>query len=156
MKPKQSPVEFCEQHNAPLVEINGQRVCIAEYLDACIGKQKVVDVIRQGRTIFYFFENGHAVPLLCSCCGAPLDVNVVYERQDAIGRRFNGFDTAPVKLKNGRMGVELHLHFKPKNFLEEELEVPVSLDVAAKMHHPDGCPNTPAAMKKDRQRKMKR
>lgn len=156
MKPQQPPIEVCEKHSTPLIDINGQRACIAEYLDACIGKQKVVDVILQGRTISYVFENGHAVPLLCSCCGAPLDADVAFERQDVIGRRFNGIDTAPVKLKNGRMGIELHLRFKPKRLLEEELEVPVSLDMAAKMRHPDGCPHKPAPIKKDVQRKRKR
>ena len=156
MKPQQPPTEVCEKHNAPLVEINGQRVCIAEYLAACIGQQKVVDVTLQGRTISYVFENGHAVPLLCSCCGAPLNADVAYERQDVIGRRFNGIDTAPVKLKNGRMGTELHLRFTPKRLLEEGLEVPVSLDVVARMRHPDTCPHKPAPVKKGGRRRKKR
>jgi hypothetical protein len=71
-----------------MVKINGRWECAAEYLDRCLGQQPVVDLVQRGRTVYYVFENGHQLPMLCFCCGTPL----VYDdlersRRDMRGRR---------------------------------------------------------------------
>ena len=52
-----------ERDGFPLLEINGEPRCPAEYVEACIGNQKVSDVILRGGTLYYVFENRHELPL---------------------------------------------------------------------------------------------
>jgi hypothetical protein len=40
-----NPYALCERDGFPMVKIDGQLQCVAEYLDRCIGQQKVVDLI---------------------------------------------------------------------------------------------------------------
>jgi hypothetical protein len=36
----------CERDGFPMVKIQGRWECVAEYLDRCIGQQRVVDLIQ--------------------------------------------------------------------------------------------------------------
>lgn len=141
---KIDPAAFglCPQHDAPLVKVGGKKVCIAEYMEACLGWQKVVDVILRGKTIYYIFENGHAVPLLCFCCGKPLAVkNIHQERRDIVGRRFQATSARLVTTSDGKSHVEFHLELSKKGWFSKEVVVPLPLRVAARMEHPETCPH---------------
>ena len=59
---------LCKRDGFPLVKINGQWECVAEYLDRCVGGQRIKDVIQRDDTFYYIFESGHELPLLCFCC----------------------------------------------------------------------------------------
>ncbi len=110
-----------------MVEVNGEQVCIAEYFDACIGAQKVVDVIQEGKTIWYVFQDGHAVPLLCFCCGEPLSVaDFDEERRDVVGRRLAATSASLVQTDDGEEHVKFFLELSPKRLFSEELSVPLS------------------------------
>ena len=134
------PIDVCPQHNAPMVVVKGRKVCIAEYFNNCITTQKVVDVLLEGRTIWYVFQDGHAVPLLCSCCGKPLGVkDIDAERKDVVGRRLVSTAASLVELDGGQQIIEFLLEFSRKRLFGKGLTVPVSLDVAARMRHPESC-----------------
>ena len=128
-----------------MVRVNGQKVCIAEYFNLCIGMQKVVDVIQEGRTIWYVFQDSHAVPLLCACCGQPLGIQDIDPmRQDMTGRRLESTAASLVESDSGQQIIEFHLEFSRKRLFGKGLTVPVSLDVASRMRHPESCPLYPA------------
>ena len=67
-----NPYPLCERDGFPMIKTDGQLQCVAEYLDRCIEHQKVVDLIQRGKTIYYVFENGHELAMLCFCCGESL------------------------------------------------------------------------------------
>ena len=89
---------LCERDGFPLVKINGRWECVAEYLDRCVGGQRIDDVIQRDGTFYYIFESGHELPLLCFCCGESL---VVKSPKEDRGRRLESMSVGLVSLDDG-------------------------------------------------------
>jgi hypothetical protein len=124
-----------------MLTINGRLECSAEYIDRCVGGQLVVDVVQRGKISYYVFENGHELPLLCSCCGGPLWVdNIEEERETVCGWRLRSMSIGVQTLEDGRDIEELNLEFSKTGFLSRIVQVPVAFEVAARMRHPADCP----------------
>jgi hypothetical protein len=124
-----------------MLTINGRLECSAEYIDRCVGGQPVVDIIQRGKTPYYVFENGHQLPLLCSCCGGPLYVgNIEKEREAVRGWRLESMSIGVQTLQDGREIEELNLEFSKAGVLSRIVQVPVAFEVAARMRHPADCP----------------
>jgi hypothetical protein len=58
----QDSVPICAKDGFPKVRIAGR----------CIGGQRIVDLVKCGETVYWVFESGHQLPMLCFCCGKPL------------------------------------------------------------------------------------
>jgi len=145
----------CKQDGFPLLTINGCQECVAEYLNRCIGSQKIVNVVRHGKTTYYVFENGHELPLLCSCCGGPLAVPED-ESQRMCGRRLEAMSVDWQQLEDGREVEELVLEFSKKGLLSQPAYMPVAFEVAQKIKHPAECPNKGRAPRSKRRFKKRR
>ena len=148
----------CKRDGFPMLKIKGRWQCVAEYLDRCIGQQRVVDLIQQGDTVYTVFENGHELPMLCFCCGRPL----VYDdlersRRDMRGRRLEAMSFDMVTVRDGSEVLQFRLEFSKKGLLSQRVCVPVAVEVAARLRHPDHCPRKgESPKKKSRQRKRRR
>jgi hypothetical protein len=152
---------LCKRDGFPLVKINGRWECVAEYLDRCIGGQRIVDVTQRDETIYYVFESGHELPLLCFCCGAPLEVeDPKRERRRMRGRRLESMSVEPALLEDGTETLQFRLELSKKGVEPSGIAVAVAVESAAQMHHPPGCPHVARASKKTtgrlKRRKRKR
>ena len=76
----------CEQDGFPILEINGEPHCIADFVDHCIGGQQITDIVQRNSTLYYVFESRHELPMLCYCCGYPLQ----YDDPQLIRQRMRG------------------------------------------------------------------
>ncbi len=65
---------YCKQDGFPMVNIEGRWECAAEYLHHCLELRTIADVVQESQTIYFVFDDGHAIPLLCFCCDQPLAV----------------------------------------------------------------------------------
>ncbi|MBN1583627.1 MAG: hypothetical protein JXA89_23170 [Anaerolineae bacterium] len=140
MKKNDNPL--CPNDQFPMIAIHGQLECVAEYLLRCVGGKRVVDVVREGETGYYVFENGHELPLLCRCCGEPWPMNDLRdERQKIVGYQLYTMQTAPVDLEDGSVVTELILQFLKPGVTLSQFDVSVSIQVAAQMRHPSNCPH---------------
>jgi len=130
---------LCERDGFPLVKINGRWECVAEYLDRCVGGERIDNVIQRDGTFYYIFESGHELPLLCFCCGKPLVLKNT--RQDH-GRRLESMSVGLVSLKDGSEMLQFRLELSKKGIGSSGIAVPISVQSAARMRHPPGCPHT--------------
>jgi len=159
-----SSYPLCPKDGFPMVDINGQLKCSVEVIDRCVGGRMVVDVIQRKKIIYYVFDNGHQLPLLCGCCGEGLGVaNLDEERQDVRGRRLEAMSLATkVFEEDGREQDELVLEFSKSGLLSRPLDIPVAFEVAAQLRHPPNDPQKkrkspskrPTSKKKKRARKQ--
>lgn len=67
----------CPEHDCPLIEVDGARVCLVEYVDNHLGRQRVKDFIARPATLV--FADGHTLPLVCPDCGDALRFNADHE-----------------------------------------------------------------------------
>jgi len=141
-----------------MLKIKGRWQCVAEYLDRCIGQQRVVDLVQQGDTVYTVFENGHELPMLCFCCGTPLEYkDLERSRRDMRGRRLESMSVDMVTVEDGSEVLQFALEFSGKGLLSQGVYVPVAVEVAARLRHPDHCPRRgKPPKKKSRQRKRRR
>lgn len=148
----------CERDGFPMLKINGQLECVAEYLDRCIGQQPLVDIVRHRKTAYYVFENGHELPMLCSCCDGSLDYEeFMSSRKERLGQRLQGMSINHEVLKDGQEIEELVLEFSQEGRPLKRTGIPVSFNVAIRMRHPANCPHrTRPARPKSSARKKKR
>lgn len=141
MKDMEDVHPTCKRDGFPKVNINGRWECVAEYLDRCIGNQQVVDLIQRGETVYYIFESGHELPMLCSCCGGPLAYqDLESTRQDMLGRRLEAMSVGSEMLEDGSEVLRFRLEFSRKGLLSPVAYVEVTPEVAAQMRHPARCP----------------
>jgi hypothetical protein len=134
----------CAHDGFPLVTIAGRSQCVAEYLDRCIGQKRVVDMVQRNETTYYVFEDGHALPLLCFCCGEPLTVfDLAKSRQNIRGRRLKAMAMGSVELTEGGELPQFRLVFSKKGLFSSELTEPLSPEVAVHLRHPDDCAHKP-------------
>jgi len=137
-----------------MVKIKDRLQCAAEYLDHCIGQQPVIDMIQQGQTTYYIFENGHELPLLCFCCAKPLaTMDLTDARRDMQGRRLVSMSMGMVYNESEEEFLQFRLEFSGKGWFSKTLFVPVAPEVAVKMRHPLGCAYGKSAPKKASGRK---
>ena len=148
----------CKRDGFPMLKVKGRWQCVAEYLDRCIGQQRVVDLVQQGDTVYTVFENGHELPMLCFCCGEPLAYeNLERSRRDMRGRRLESMSVDMVTVEDGSKVLQFALEFSKKGLLSQGVYVPVAVEVAARLRHPDHCPRRgKPPKKKSRQRKRRR
>ena len=148
----------CKRDGFPMLKIEGRWQCVAEYLDRCIGQQRVVDLIQQGDTVYIVFENRHELPMLCFCCGTPLEYkDLERSRRDMRGRRLESMSVDMVTVEDGGEVLQFALEFSGKGLLSRGVYVPVAVEVAARLRHPDHCPRKGKPPKeKSRQRKRRR
>ncbi len=157
---------ICPNDGFPLIDINGRLECCLEALDHCLGQQKVVDVVQRRETTYYVFEDGHALPLLCGCCGQGLRVNdLEQERKRVCGRRLEAVSIGAAVIEaEKREYNEFILKFSKLGYFSQPLRVSVAFEVAAQLRHPGAGPKTKqvstsvkkvSAPKKDRSRKKR-
>ncbi|MGB4979268.1 MAG: hypothetical protein WBR35_21210 [Anaerolineae bacterium] len=148
----------CPRDGFPLIYVNGGWECAAEYLDRCLGQQPIADIVQRGGTVYYLFENGHELPMLCFCCGTPLVYgDIDRTRRDMQGRRLESMSCDIVTTQAGREAVEYRLEFSKKGLLRPGVRVAIALQAAAKLRHPSYCPHrdkvsTPASQRKRRRK----
>ncbi|MBU0496060.1 MAG: hypothetical protein KKA73_07650 [Chloroflexi bacterium] len=132
----------CPRDGWPMVQIGGRWECAAEYLLTCLEQQPVAEVVLRGKTTWYVFEDGHRLPLLCFCCDSPLVLDEPEAvRQDMLGRRLVDVGVAIARLEDGTRMPQIHLLFAPLSSAEEGILDIMSVQVAARLRHPPGCPN---------------
>src|SRR5260221_4394180 len=127
---------FCQRDGFPLVQIQGRWHCVAEYVDRCLGQQAVVEVRQEHDTVYYVFENGHALPLLCCCCGTPLAfADLKQTRLDMRSRRLEAMSWQEAVLDNGQTVIEFILEFSPKGRLGQGSAIATALQSAVQLRH---------------------
>ncbi|HLF28060.1 MAG TPA: hypothetical protein VJG32_17125 [Anaerolineae bacterium] len=66
----------CAEHDCPMFLIEGEYVCILEYVDEHLGGKQVKDlVVVEGGLITILFDDNHELPLLCPHCGEPVSAD---------------------------------------------------------------------------------
>ena len=146
-------LKLCPRDDFPVIKIHGRWECVAEYVDRCIGGQRIVDVVKQDGAVHYVFENGHKLPMLCFCCDEPLQYEDFAEaRGRVIGYHLESMAVEPMVFEDGQEHMQFTLMFAHPVREPSDFSAPVSLAVAAQMHHPATCRNLP----RPRPRKPKR
>jgi len=137
---KPSQLVECERDGFPILNINGKSHCLAEFVNFCIGGQKVTDVVLRNKTLYYVFENRHEIPLLCYCCGVPLECHDLQSvRNHVRGRKLQAMTWNVEELEDGRNVIDYQLEFSSKYGETEPLMVQTSTLSADKMIHPILC-----------------
>jgi hypothetical protein len=152
MKPIQSvQIASCKKDGFPIVEINGQPQCIAEFVNYCIGGEEITDVVVRNGARYFVFESGHEIPMLCNCCSEPLaGINLKEDRESMIGRVLDAVDWYWEKLSDGRKVIDYVLLFSTKEGEDfEALAVTTAVLSANKMRHPAGCIHAPQPAHKE-------
>ena len=148
---------ICQRDGFPMLRISGRLQCVAEYLDRCIGQQRIVDLIQRGKTTYYVFENGHELPMLCFCCGESLVYkDVEKSRRDMRGRRLEAMSIGMVKNEEGGEMMQFRLEFSRRGSLSEGVFTAVAAEVATQLRHPADCPHRGRSSPKKSRRKKRR
>lgn len=135
----------CKRDGFPLAIINGRRQCVAEFLNQCLGFKKVTDVIRRDDTLFYVFEDGHELPLLCYCCNSPLGCDdLSAERERIIGLYLKSM-TWDIAMLEKREIIDFRLELASPIDKNTILQVQTSVMSADKLIHPATCINNKKA-----------
>jgi len=130
----------CERDGFPVLNINGESHCLAEFVNFCIDGQKVTDVVLRNETLYYVFENRHEIPLLCYCCGEPLACpDLQAEKRRMRGRKLQAMTWDLEELEDGLNVIDYQLEFSPKYGETKPLMVQTSTLSADKMVHPILC-----------------
>jgi hypothetical protein len=130
----------CERDGFPILNINGEPHCLAEFVNFCVGGQKITDVILRNDTLYYVFENRHELPLLCYCCGEPLACpDLQAEKRQMRGRKLQAMTWDVEELEDRRHVLDYQLEFSPKHGEADPLLVQTSTLSADKMVHPILC-----------------
>jgi len=133
-----SSYPLCPDDGYPLIMIDDELTCSFEALNHCLGQREVVDVVRRGKTTYFVFNDGHELPLLCSCCGQGLYFNdLEKEREDMRGRRLIGMSLETViSDEEDREFEQLNLEFSKRGLFSMPRQVPVAFEVAVELRHP--------------------
>ncbi|MFQ5613345.1 MAG: hypothetical protein ACE5H9_14550 [Anaerolineae bacterium] len=76
LTPWQLPLEgdlFCSHDDLPMLFLEGEYVCVAEFVQAHINSSPITDIITEP-LVTLIFQNGHTLPLLCPSCGNSIHV----------------------------------------------------------------------------------
>lgn len=85
---------FCPRDGFPLVDIDDELHCSAEYADWLIGGQRVIGISEEPDGITLLFANGRTIPLTKPASGEPLVARsgmLPHLRQLLMGRTLEGF-----------------------------------------------------------------
>ena len=130
----------CERDGFPILDINGQQHCLAEFVNYCVGRQKITDVVQRNDTLYYVFENRHELPLLCYCCGQPLACpDLQTEKRHLRGSVLQAMTWNTEQLEDGRNVIDFQLEFSLKDGQDDVRMVQTSTLSANKMRHPITC-----------------
>jgi len=119
-----------------MLRMDGKLQCASRYLDRCLGKKRIAEVRQEGECVYLVFEDGHQLPLLCGCCGEPLEFKGV----EALERRYK--NRRLLSFSDAREGTSYDdvwpvvvLTFSGVG------ELPgIAWESAARIHHPPDCP----------------
>jgi hypothetical protein len=137
---KPDPLVECERDGFPVLNINGESHCLAEFVDFCVGGQKVTDIVLRNETLYYVFENRHELPLLCYCCEKPLACpDLQAEKRQMRGRKLKAMTWDLQELEDGRCVIDYELEFSKRYGETEPCMVQTSTLSADKMVHPILC-----------------
>lgn len=139
----------CEKDGFPILDINGQQQCLAEFMDHCLGGRKITDVVQRDDTLYYVFDNRHELPILCYCCGEPLACPDPQAEQMLMrGRSMKGMTWIAEKLEDGGYVIDFKMEFSRKTGEKAAMMVQTSTLSANEMHHPVTCCHSgaPASM----------
>ncbi len=130
----------CEKDGFPILNINGEQQCLAEFMDHCLGRKKITDVVKRTGTLYYVFENGHELPILCYCCGEPRDCpDLQAEHKHMRGRIMKAMTWTTKQLQQGGEVIDFRMKFSLKAGEEEAIIVQTSVISAEELHHPAAC-----------------
>ena len=155
-------VPICAKDGFPKVKIAGRWQCAAEYLDRCIGGQRIVDLVKRKETVYYVFESGHELPMLCFCCGTPYEYpDLEASRRKNVGRHLVSMIMEPGETEDGQLVPRFCLELSGKGLLSKPLVEPIHIEAAAQMRHPPHCQRSrgspaPGGRRKRKRRKRKR
>jgi len=145
------PAPVCPDDGFPLILINGRMQCTAERLNNCISGRSIVDVIRQKNIVYFVFDNGYKLPLLCGCCHAPLQIDsLAEERHNMVGKHLHEIWIEHQHMKDGQTYHELGLGFVAEGDKRGEL-VNVSFAAVAQLQPPRNAP-APVSWKRTRKK----
>jgi hypothetical protein len=129
-----------------MVKIRGKWTCSAEFMDNCVGREPLSDVVLRKGTVYLVFENGHEVPLLCPHCEEPWDIEDLdkYRRQ-MVGRRLVSMLHSEIPAEGEDQGVgevyyRFTMEFSPKYKVGAHRVQHTALASVVKMRHPARCP----------------
>lgn len=132
----------CQKDGFPTIVIDGKRRCVAEYIERCIRDATITDVVeRENKALFYIFENGHELPLLCAGCNGDIKVNnLAKEKNEIIGRHLLATRWQHADYGDEGEVIELFLQLgKYEGRQLDILEVNTSLNSANRLVHPENC-----------------
>jgi len=130
----------CEQDGFPILRINGHQQCLGEFTDHCLGRIKITDVVLRAGTMYYVFEDGHQLPLLCFCCGKPLASHDALGEADRMrGRKLKTYGWDTVEVEGGRTVIDFQLEFTRKFWELKSIWVHLSVHSVDKLIHPRAC-----------------
>jgi hypothetical protein len=136
----ENSVPICARDGFPKVRIDGRWHCVAEYLDRCIGGQRIVDMVEREGTVYYVFESGHELPSLCFCCGRPYEYSdLEATRRENVGRHLVSMIMEPGETEDGQLISRFCLELSGKGLLSKQLVEPIHIEAAAQMRHPANC-----------------
>jgi hypothetical protein len=116
----------------------------SDELVRCISPSAIAEVVKRGATIYYIFDDGHELPLLCACCGEPLVLahDVITETRLMRGRRLTNTFVTMEHLADEPPRLTLVLEFD-RDLRAAPETVGVPLDIATHLRHPPECPYRP-------------
>ena len=153
----ENSVPICAKDGFPKVRIDGRWQCVAEYLDRCIGGQRIVDVVKREETVYYVFESGHELPMLCFCCGTPYEYpDLEATRRENIGRHLVSMIMEPGETEDGQIVSRFCLELSGKGLLSKQLVEPIHIEAAAQMKHPANCSRSRGSSASGNRRTRKR
>lgn len=135
-----NPYPLCFRDQFPMVKIGNQQQCVAEYLDHHLGQKKIVDVVQHQDTTYYVFENQYELPLLCFCCGVPLQRSEALEqlRREMCGRRLESMSVGTATASDGEEFLEFQLEFSARGGEEQGVTQSLAPEAAAQLRRPPG------------------
>jgi hypothetical protein len=95
----------CQEHDCPMIEVDGAYYCVVEYLDAHLGGSQIIDIVpgepegRHPTPTSLVFNDGHTLPILCPDCGQAHAIGPEADEflEDVSGLYLIGFGYLPVE-----------------------------------------------------------
>jgi hypothetical protein len=125
--PWQNPMEgliFCSHDGLPMIVIDGEFICVGEYLYAHLDNSPVTDILTEP-IVTLVFQNGHTLPLLCPDCGESLHVDDSSALLDSI----NGLAILALEWDNDIEELIIEFGYPDGDGDEEEDEIVDTLSV---------------------------
>lgn len=115
--PWQHPIEgyiFCSHDDLPMIIIDDEFVCVAEFLSDHIDGSPITDLVTEPN-LALVFQNGHTLPLLCPDCGGSLHI----DDQNLLLDQINGLTV--IEMEWDEDGEALLLYFgRPDDDVDED------------------------------------